>query len=80
MTIPTRFIAKCEFCPDEVDMRMDGVYQWTAGWVMQRKGGGGHGVSLPERANRWAHGWCIERKINGGTQGKMVWWTEEKRS
>lgn len=68
MTIPTRFRAICEICKREdqpIDTRMDGVHQWTAGWVMNRTGGGGHGVSLPQRENRWAHGSCVDRVSRG---------------
>lgn len=72
MEIPARFRAACEFCTDEVDVRAAGVYQWTRGWVMQREGGGGHGVSLPERENRWAHGRCVEKAVKGTlAQGSM---------
>jgi len=34
---------------------------------MRREGGGGHGISLPERAARWAHGYCVDRAIRGQT-------------
>lgn len=63
--IPDRHRASCEFCGHELDVRDRGVYQFTSGWVMNRTGGGGHGVSLAERANRWAHGLCVERVTNG---------------
>jgi len=33
--------------------------------VMQRTGGGGHGVSLPQRADRWACRYCVERITKG---------------
>ena len=67
--IPERYRATCEFCKREVDVRDTGVYQHTSGWVMNRTGGGGHGVSLPERVNRWACGPCIEHK-SAGTFGQ----------
>ncbi len=63
--IPERYRAACEFCHRELDIRDRGVYQHTAGWVMNRAGGGGHGISLPVRNNRWAHGLCVERTSNG---------------
>ena len=65
MQIPARFIAHCEFCKQELDTREIGVHQYTSGWVRQREGGGGHGISLPERANRWAHGYCVDGQIRG---------------
>jgi hypothetical protein len=65
MEIPARFQATCELCADALDIRAMGVHQWTCGWVMQREGGGGHGVSLPVRENRWAHGRCVERASKG---------------
>ena len=58
-------ITKCEFCNFEVGIREIGVHQYTRGWVKSRAGGGGHGVSLPERENRWAHGTCVERRVKG---------------
>lgn len=63
--IPARHRSTCEFCGEELDVRDTGVHQRTSGWVMIRAGGGGHGVSLPERENRWAHGHCIERLTKG---------------
>jgi hypothetical protein len=63
--IPERHRALCEFCKRELDVRDRGVFQFTAGWVMNRDGGGGHGISVPERANRWAHGLCVERVAKG---------------
>lgn len=63
--IPERYRMPCEFCRGPLDVRDRGVFQHTAGWVMNRAGGGGHGVSLPERANRWAHRWCVESAIKG---------------
>ena len=64
-SVPSRFVATCEYCEGRLDVREPGTYQYTCGWVMQRSGGGGHGVSLPERSNRWAHRLCIETKIRG---------------
>lgn len=69
--IPERFRAKCEFCYEVLDVRNEGVHQFTSGWVMNRSGGGGHGISLPERANRWAHKLCVERKVRGLPQVSM---------
>jgi len=65
--IPDRYKARCEFCEIELDTRAEGVHQFTSGWVMNRAGGGGHGISLPERANRWAHRQCVERATRGQT-------------
>lgn len=62
---PTRYRAKCDFCHEDLDVRDRGVYQRTSGWVMNREGGGGHGVSLPEREPRWAHGRCVEQRSKG---------------
>ncbi|MBT1509480.1 hypothetical protein KIP88_03100 [Bradyrhizobium sp. SRL28] len=70
--IPARFRASCEFCGNELNTQSDGIHQWTAGWVMQRAGGGGHGISLPERSNRWAHRLCVENAIRGGTQQQSM--------
>ena len=66
--IPERYKVSCEFCRVALDVRDRGVYQHTAGWVMNRSGGGGHGVSLPERQNRWAHRFCVEQAVKGHTQ------------
>ena len=65
MDIPSRYRGTCEFCNQPLDTRTEGVHQWTSGWVMVREGGGGHGISLPERANRWCHRYCLERVIKG---------------
>jgi len=70
MTIPSRFQAVCEFCKGRygpIDTRAEGTHQFTSGWVMQRDGGGGHGISLPKRENRWAHRICVEEEIRGET-------------
>jgi hypothetical protein len=66
--IPARFRGVCAFCNRDLDTREAGVHQWTAGWVMNRSGGGGHGISLPERDNRWAHRHCVERAVRSQTQ------------
>lgn len=65
MNIPERLRATCEFCKRELNTQADGVHQYTRGWVKNRSGGGGHGVSLPERENRWAHGHCVDRLTSG---------------
>jgi hypothetical protein len=70
--VPTRFQGQCELCGNDLDTRENGVHQWTAGWVMQRAGGGGHGISLAERENRWAHAHCVDRATRGFLkQGSM---------
>jgi hypothetical protein len=71
--IPAKYRATCEFCGHDVDVRDLGVYQRTSGWVMNRAGGGGHGVSLPEREPRWAHGLCVERKTKGTLAQTTLW-------
>lgn len=63
--IPGRFRQSCELCGHDVDVRERGVHQWTAGWVMQRAAGGGHGISLPQRENRWAHRHCVDSAARG---------------
>jgi hypothetical protein len=70
--IPDRYRAACEFCGLDVDVRDTGVFQHTSGWVMNRAGGGGHGVSLPERANRWGHRQCVERAVKGATHQQRM--------
>ena len=55
----------CDICKEDLDIRDPGVCQWTAGWVLIREGGGGHGISCPERANRWAHRYCVDRMSKG---------------
>lgn len=65
--IPDRYRMRCEFCATDLDVRSNGVYQFTSGWVMNRDGGGGHGVSLPQRANRYAHRTCVEKAVRGMT-------------
>jgi hypothetical protein len=71
MPIPSRLRAMCELCGNELSIKETGVHQWTAGWVLQRAGGGGHGISLPERSNRWAHRYCVENAVRGGQQQSM---------
>jgi len=68
--VPERFRAQCEFCGHPLDVRQPGSHQWVAGWVKVRSGGGGHGVSCPERANRWAHGHCVDRAASGQAAGQ----------
>ena len=71
-SVPRAFQAKCEFCGLLLDTRAEGSCQWVSGWVKVRAGGGGHGISLPVRADRWAHWDCVERETNGlGGQGSM---------
>ena len=63
--IPERFLRKCELCGHDLDTSKEGVHQWTSGWVRQRSGGGGHGISLAKREDRWAHHYCVERIASG---------------
>jgi hypothetical protein len=55
----------CELCKKPLRTDEVAVHQWTAGWVKQRSGGGGHGISLAERSPRWAHGYCVDRASAG---------------
>ncbi len=68
--IPGHVRAQCELCGREVNTGVDGVYRWTAGWMMNRSGGGGHSLSLKQSENKWAHGKCVEDKVRG-YQGSM---------
>lgn len=65
MRTPEQYRAPCAFCDQELDSRDPGVYQFTSGWVMNRSGGGGHSVALPERSNRWACRHCVEAAAKG---------------
>lgn len=65
LRIPPAYAATCDLCRESLDTRSHGVHQWTAGWVMQRAGGGGHGISCAEREQRWAHGNCVRLKATG---------------
>jgi hypothetical protein len=65
LRIPLKRRATCELCDGELDVQAKGVHQWTAGWVRQRAGGGGHGVSCPVRSHRWAHGDCVDQLAAG---------------
>ena len=72
LPIPARFRASCDLCGHDLDVRKEGVHQWTAGWVMIREGGGGHGISLPQRANKWAHRQCVDRETKGLTAQRQM--------
>lgn len=65
--IPERRRRMCKLCSLELDIEAPGVHQWTAGWVMNRTGGGGHGISCPERKDLWAHRHCVDRETKGHT-------------
>lgn len=65
--IPAAFRGVCELCGHDLDTRKPGIHQWTAGWVMQRTGGGGHGISCAVRESRWAHGGCVDSAARGFT-------------
>lgn len=71
--IPARYRTKCERCQRLIDIRQDdgSVCQFTSGWVMQRSGGGGHGVMLPKREARWMHRDCVEKLAAGGEQQRL---------
>lgn len=72
MPIPPARRAKCELCPEPLDIADPGVHQWTAGWVKNRKEGGGHGISCPVRSNRWAHSWCVDKASKGLTNQETL--------
>ena len=59
--VPLRFIAACNFCGDEIDVRANGVYSLQTGWVKNREQGGGNALALREPSNppRYACSWCI---------------------
>lgn len=63
--IPQRFVVHCVFCNAPLDMRQDGVFQLTSGWVKNRSQGGGNAIALAERQPHWACPHCIDSKING---------------
>lgn len=65
LRIPDAYLAHCDLCGGDLDIRADGVHQWTAGWVMQRAGGGGHAIRCVDRARRWAHRGCVDRAADG---------------
>jgi hypothetical protein len=67
---PTRFRALCEKCNEPLDIREAGSHQFVSGWVKVREGGGGHGISLPERQHRWMHSWCVNELIREQTKGR----------
>lgn len=73
LRIPDAYRAACDVCHEALDTRANGVCQYTHGWVMQRAGGGGHGVSCPERDPRWAHGRCVEL-VAAGREGQGALW------
>jgi hypothetical protein len=64
-SIPAKYKVTCELGQHDLDVRDHGIYQYTQGWVLQRDGGGGHGVSLPERAHRYACRPCVEKAVRG---------------
>jgi hypothetical protein len=66
MQIPTIFVAHCEFCGEQLDIRDDDVSHCVAGWVPQ--GIRDDDIKLsdmiqPEPQNRWAHRACVNRAI-----------------
>jgi hypothetical protein len=70
--IPERFRQPCDLCDQDLDIRSNGVHQWTAGWVERRQAGGGHAISKPVRENRWAHGPCVRATADEAMQ--LVLW------
>lgn len=67
MPIPPAYRATCALGspPHDIDIRDPGTHQWTAGWVLIRKEGGGHAISCPERSNRWACRYHVDRASKG---------------
>ena len=59
-----RWVA-CALCAKEVDPDALGTYQWTAGWVQRRAGGGGNAVACAVREPRFAHPACVDRATRG---------------
>ena len=70
--VAERLQTTCPYCGHYVDSSAGGTHQYTKGWVKNRSGGGGHGVSLPERKNLWAHEHCINDEVRGFGQGRML--------
>lgn len=71
-SIPEHARALCAFCGLELNTKVEGVHQFSTGWVKNRSGGGAHGLSLQQRENKWAHSHCIDKEIRGHTnQGSM---------
>ena len=58
--------AKCEFCGRGIpDPSAHGIHQFVSGWVMNRAGGGAHGIRLPRAEPRFAHRECVDDKARG---------------
>jgi len=70
-------LVACAFCKQPVNPESHGVYQRTRGWVMRRKGGGGHSVALPEQEPEWAHGYCVDRATRGWLTQAELFGTRE---
>lgn len=64
MRIPPKNAAACELCGNLLNVTKPGVHQWTSGWVKNRQGGGGHGISCAEREARWAHDECVRKRAD----------------
>jgi hypothetical protein len=65
MQIPPCFVAHCEFCRQQLDIRAEDVSHCIAGWV---EPGVGDDIELsdikqPEPTNRWAHDHCVKRAM-----------------
>lgn len=71
--IPERFQATCDFCRQPLDMRANGVHQFTEGWVEKRKAGGGHAISLAVRKPLYAHGPCIRAAVVVDEKQLVLW-------
>ena len=73
MTLPTsKYARRCELGGEDIDIRMPGIHQWTAGWVLQREGGGGHGISLAKREDRWACRYHVDEATRGQVGQKSM--------
>ena len=63
--IPQHQRAPCYYCKQELDSEALGTAQWTGGWVIKRRQGGGNAVALPQRQLIWACRYCVDRAIRG---------------
>jgi hypothetical protein len=71
MQIPTIFVAHCEFCGEQLDIRDDDVSHCVAGWVPQDLGDDIRlsDIKQTEPQNRWAHESCVKRAILASSDG-----------
>jgi len=60
-------MAQCEFCKKYVDAMAYGTFRFVSGWEENRRAGGTHAISLPQRQDRFAHAHCIDKERRGLT-------------